>query len=123
MSIFIVFTSYYLTNFSLLSNGRVGYQEFCGMLIFNTVIVTANIRIWNMSHQFNLFQFLLCAFGVLSYYLLTYIIQALFYLDVRNTLSHQTHSWIYWVLIILYAFVLEGAYFIGNRFNYINIKK
>ncbi len=92
------------------------------MLIFNIVIITVNIRILNMSSQISIFLVLLCIFGVATYYLMFFLIEILFYTDVRNTLQHQLSTWLYWVLIVLYVFVVEGIYYLSNRAHFVELK-
>lgn len=73
-SVFIVFTSYYITNFTILSNGLMAYEIWNGMLIFNVVIITVNLRILNMSSQLSLLLVFLCAFGIVTYYVMFFLI-------------------------------------------------
>jgi hypothetical protein len=121
-SIFVVLTVYYLTNFTIIENGLVGYGSWSGMFIFNIVIITVNVRIWNMSHQVNFVQILLCVFGIAMYYACFFLIGVLFYTDVKNTLYHQVTTWLYWVMVALYVFAIEGMYHIISRINFIDIK-
>lgn len=73
-SVFMVFTSYYITNFTILANGLMGYEIWNGMLIFNVVIITVNLRILNMSSQLSLLLVFLCAFGIVTYYVMFFLI-------------------------------------------------
>lgn len=72
--VFIVFTSYFITNFTILGNGLTGYETWNGMLILNIVVITVNLRILNMSSQVSFVLALLCIFGVATYYLLFFLI-------------------------------------------------
>lgn len=73
-SVFMVFTSYYITNFTILANGLMAYEIWNGMLIFNVVIITVNLRILNMSSQLSLLLVFLCAFGIVTYYVMFFLI-------------------------------------------------
>lgn len=73
-SVFMVFTSYYITNFTILANGLMSYEIWNGMLIFNVVIITVNLRILNMSSQLSLLLVFLCAFGIVTYYVMFFLI-------------------------------------------------
>jgi len=121
-SVFLVVTSFYITNFTILYNGLIAYESWNGMFVFNVVIITVNIRIWNMSNQISILQAFLCIFGIGSYYLMFFLIEILFYTEVKNTLTHQITTWLYWILIALYAFAIEGTYHISNRAYYLWLK-
>lgn len=73
-SVFMVFTSYYITNFTILANGLMAYEIWNGMLIFNVVIITVNLRILNMSSQLSLLLVFLCIFGIVTYYVMFFLI-------------------------------------------------
>jgi hypothetical protein len=122
ISIFLVLPSYYICEVSISPSGYVIYEEWNGMLIFNIVVVSANIRIWNMSNQFNLFQLFLCSVGIVSFYGMFWIIEILLYADVKNTLNHMLTSWLYWLLLVFYTLVIEGWYYWADRLNYIKNK-
>lgn len=119
---FLVVTSYYITNFTILANGLIGYESWTGMFIFNVVIITVNIRILNMSSQISVLQACLSIFGIGSYYIMFFLIEILFYAEVKNTLNHQLSTWLYWILIVLYAFAIEGMYHISNRVHFLQLK-
>lgn len=78
-SIFLVVTSYEITNLTILENGLIAYESWAGMLVFNVVVVTVNIRIWNMSNQISVLQGIICLFSIGSYYLVFFLIEILFY--------------------------------------------
>lgn len=92
------------------------------MLILAVVIITVNLRIFNMSSQLTPLLVLLCSFGVFSYYLMFFLIEILFYTDVKNTLTHQVTIWIYWMLIVMYVFAVEGLYHLSTRWHYVGLK-
>lgn len=92
------------------------------MFVFNVVVITVNIRVWNMSNQISVLQFVLGLLSIGSYYLVFFLIEILFYTEVKNTLSHQVTTWIYWILLVLYCFAIEGMYHISTRVNYLWIK-
>jgi hypothetical protein len=92
------------------------------MFVFNVVVITVNIRIWNMSNQISVLQFVLGLLSIGSYYLVFFLIEILFYTEVKNTLTHQVTTWIYWILLVLYCFAIEGMYHISTRVNYLWIK-
>jgi hypothetical protein len=121
-SVFLVFSSYFITNYTILANGLIAYETWNGMFIFNVVIITVNIRIINMSSQLSLLLAFLCSFGVASYYLMFFLIEILFFTEVRNTLTHQLTTWLYWLLIALYVFAIEGLYHLSTRWHYVGLK-
>lgn len=84
------------------------YEQWSGMLVFNVVVITANLRIITMSHQINLFQILLILSGILLYYIFYIVIEIILYSDIKNTLGNMVSSWQYWILIIFYTIILEG---------------
>ena len=100
----------------------MAYEIWNGMLIFNVVIITVNLRILNMSSQLSLLLVMLCSFGVVTYYVMFFLIEILFYTEVKNTLTHQITTWMYWVLIALYVFAVEGIYHLSTRWNYVGLK-
>ena len=73
-SIFLVLTSYEITNGTILSNGLIAYESWTGMFIFNVIVITVNIRIFNMSNQISVLQVLLGLFGIGTYYLTFFLI-------------------------------------------------
>lgn len=95
-----------MTNYTIIENGLIIYGSWTGMFIFNIVIITVNIRILNMSSQLNFTQVFLCLFDVAMYYIVFFLISILFYTDVKNTLTHQLQTWLYWVMMGLYAFAI-----------------
>jgi len=95
-----------MTNLTVGYNSLIVYESWTGMLIFNVVIVGVNVRIVNMSSQLSFVQVMLCLFGVVMYYLSFFLVEILFWTDVKNTLQHQVSNWFYWVLLILYVFAV-----------------
>lgn len=95
------------------------YKNWSGNLIYAIVVICCNIRVVLMSHQFNIVQGLLCTSGVLLYPLSYFLTTVIFATDSNNTLSQQFSSGLYWLLIILICFVIEGAKVAENTIHHL----
>ena len=71
------------------------------MLVFSTIIITINLRIFTISNQMSILQVFLILFGIGSYYLTYFLIEVLLYTDIKNSLNHQIGSPFYWLFVSL----------------------
>ena len=83
---FLVYTVFYATEAQISGKGYVVYLEWSGNLVLAIVVVSCNLRVLLMSHQFNIVQGILIFVGVLSYYSLTFFISIILENEIKNTL-------------------------------------
>lgn len=97
---FLVYTVFYATEAQISGKGYVVYLEWSGNLVLAIVVVSCNLRVLLMSHQFNIIQGILIFVGVLSYYSLTFFISIILENEIKNTLEHQLSSGTYWFIVL-----------------------
>lgn len=74
-----------------------------------------------MSHQFNIVQGFIVSMSVLLYPALYLLVSIIFATDSKNTLIQQFSTGLYWLLLALMCFIIEGIYIVEN--NVANMKK
>lgn len=74
-----------------------------------------------MSNQFNIMQGILVSVGVISYYLVTYLISIILQNDIKNVLPHQMSTGLYWILVILLLFRLYYHVLLSRDINLQNL--
>lgn len=104
----IVYVVFYGTSYALQPEGLMVYQIWSGMLIFNIVVVSINIRVLILSDQISLSLLISCISGIVSYYLMFLLVEVILYSDVKDTLSNQMSNSQYWLLLIFVCLVVEG---------------
>jgi len=77
------------------------YTEWSGNLVLAIVIITCNIRVILMSNQFNVMQGFLVSIGIISYFIITYLVSIILENDIKNMLGHSMSTGIFWILVIL----------------------
>lgn len=85
------------------------------------VVVSCNLRVLLMSHQFNIVQGILIFVGILSYYSFTFFISIILENEIKNTLEHQLSSGTYWFILFFSCFILEGYYILSNTLYNMNL--
>lgn len=70
ISVFLIYTVFYAAELTPTTGGYMTYREWEGNLVFAIVVISCNIRIVLMSHQFNIIQGFFVLFGIASYYLI-----------------------------------------------------
>jgi hypothetical protein len=81
--------------------GYMPFEIWSGMLVFNVVVLSANIRIYTISNQVSPFLVISSILSVCSYYLIYFLVEAMLYTDIKNTLNHQLTSNVFWLLVPL----------------------
>jgi len=54
-----------------------------------------------MSNQFNVMQGFLVSIGIISYFIITYLVSIILENDIKNMLGHSMSTGIFWILVIL----------------------
>jgi hypothetical protein len=80
------------------------YTEWSGNLILAVVIITCNIRVILMSNQFNIMQGIFVFFGIISYFIITFLVSLIFENDIKNMLPQSISTGIFWLLVIMPLF-------------------
>ena len=106
--IILVYIVYFATEEALSSKGYMIFNIWSGMLIFNIVVISVNIRVYLLSNQISLIMVISSIFSVLSYYLVFFLVEIILYSDVKNVLNHQLQSPIFWLLLLSMVFAIEG---------------
>jgi magnesium-transporting ATPase (P-type) len=101
-AIFLVYTVFYSTEAQISGKGTVVYLEWSGNLVLAIVVVSCNLRVLLMSHQFNIIQGILIFLGIFSYYTFTFFISIILENEIKNTLEHQLSSGTYWFIVTNY---------------------
>jgi hypothetical protein len=101
---FLLFTVYFASEAQLTSRGYMIYTEWSGNLILAVVIITCNIRVILMSNQFNIMQGFLVAFGIISYFIITFLVGVILENDIKNVLPQSISTGIFWLLVIMSLF-------------------
>lgn len=112
---------YFATELTLTSKGFMIYEEWSGNLVLAIVVVSCNIRVVIMSHQFNIMQGFLCSIGVILYFILYFIEGVVIASDSRNTLAQQMFTGLYWLLLIFVTYVIEGVVVVENTIKSLNL--
>ena len=84
------------------------FNIWSGMLIFNIVVVSVNIRVYLISNQISLVMVISSVCSVLSYYLVFFLVEVILYSDVKNVLNHQLQSGIFWLILLPMVFAIEA---------------
>ena len=84
------------------------FNIWSGMLIFNIVVVSVNIRVYLISNQISLVMVISSVCSVLSYYLVFSLVEVILYSDVKNVLNHQLQSGIFWLILLPMVFAIEA---------------
>ncbi len=96
----MLFTVYYSTELVISGSGYMVYGDWTGNTIFAIVVITCNIRIITISHQFNIIQGVLCASGVILFYLSFLIVTAIIDTDSKSTLFQEMGTGVYWLNVL-----------------------
>ena len=80
-----------------------------GMLVFNIIVISVNIRVYLLCNQISLIMVISSFCSVLSYYLVFLLVEVILYSDVKNVLNHQLQSPIFWLLLLSSVFAIEGS--------------
>ncbi len=80
------------------------YSDWSGNLVLTVVIITCNIRVILMSNQFNIMQGFLVAFGIISYFIVTFLVSVILENDIKNVLPQSMSTGIFWLLVIMSLF-------------------
>lgn len=101
IDIFLLFTVYYGSEYQLTSRGYMIYTEWSGNLVLAVVIITCNIRVILMSNQFNIMQGFFVSFGIISYFIVTFLVSLILENDIKNMLPQSVGTGIFWLLVII----------------------
>ena len=104
----MVYVIYFSTSFTIQSEGLMAYEIWAGMLIFNIVVVSINIRILIISDQLSPILLITCFAGIISYYLVFLFVEVILYSDVKDTLINQFGNGQFWMLLIFFCVLIEG---------------
>ena len=70
LSLFVLCLVYYSSELVLCEKGLMVYEQWSGNLVMAIIVISCNVRVVLMSHQFSIVQGLLCLIGPLLYFLL-----------------------------------------------------
>jgi hypothetical protein len=101
---FLLYTVYFSTEQQLTGRGYMIYTEWSGNLILAIVVMACNIRVIMISNQLNVMQGLLVSFGIISYFMITYLISIILQNELKNVIAQQFSTGIFWVLVIIILF-------------------
>lgn len=69
-----VYTTYFGNELTLLGQGYMSFEMWSGMLVFNVVVISVNIRIYMISNQISPALILSSILSVCSYYLIFFFV-------------------------------------------------
>lgn len=115
--IFFVYTTYFGNQLALLGEGFMAFQIWSGMLVFNVVVLSVNIRIYMICNQISAVLVIASVISVCSYYLIFFFVEIILYSDCKNVLNHQFASGVFW-LLVTHTFILDNF----TSFQYIGIR-
>ena len=118
--VLIVYVVFYGTSYALQPEGLMVYKIWSGMLIFNIVVVSINIRVLIMSDQISLALLISCLSGIVSYYVMFVLVEVILYSDLKATLSNQMSNSQYWLLLIFVCLVVEGYEWVFRKYQSAN---
>lgn len=96
----VVYTTFFGNELALLGEGFMSFEIWSGMLVFNVVVISVNIRVYMISNQISLALLLASVLSVCSYYLIFFFVEIIFYSDCKNVLNHQLASGVFWLLVL-----------------------
>lgn len=82
----------------------MSFEVSSGMLVFNVVVISVNIRIYMISNQISPALLIASILSVCSYYLIFFFVEIILYSDCKNVLNHQLSSLVFWALVNLPLF-------------------
>lgn len=97
--IIFVYVTYFGNEFALSDRGYMTFEVWSGMLVFNAVVISVNVRIYMISNQISPALVLSSVLSVCSYYLIFFFVEVILYSDCKNVLNHQLSSGIFWLLV------------------------
>lgn len=98
---FLLYTVYFSTEQQIAGRGYMIYTEWSGNLILAIVVISCNIRVILMSNQLNIMQGFLVSIGIVSYFIVSYLISIILQNELKNVIGHQLGTGIFWVLVII----------------------
>lgn len=99
LGLMIVYVVFFCNEVTLLGEGYMSFEIWSGMLIFNIVVLSVNVRIYMLSNQISIALVVASLLSTFSYYLIFFFVEIILYSDCKNVLKHQLSNALYWLLV------------------------